>query len=105
MQASSLNQCVRGTPAARAAARVPAHRVCVVPRATQQAAPETGLLSKLFSKKKKMGENLEDRIASGEFTDTGSTKERLTRPVRKVLAQDPSGFGEQGIGAVSPHAH
>ncbi|GBF96486.1 cytochrome P450 [Raphidocelis subcapitata] len=36
---------------------------------------------------------LEDRIAAGEFSDTGSTKERLTRPVRRFLAQDPVGIG------------
>ncbi|KIY93092.1 hypothetical protein MNEG_14870 [Monoraphidium neglectum] len=36
---------------------------------------------------------LDDRIASGEFSDVGSTKERITRPVRKLLAQDPVGIG------------
>ncbi len=39
---------------------------------------------------------LDDRIAAGEFSDVGSTKERMTRPLRKVLAQDPVGIGEQG---------
>ena len=34
------------------------------------------------------------RISSGEFTDSGSTKERASRPVRKFLAQDPFGPGE-----------
>ncbi|PSC75082.1 cytochrome P450 superfamily [Micractinium conductrix] len=38
-------------------------------------------------------DSLEDRIASGEFTDSGSTKERLTRPLRRVLAKDPVGPG------------
>jgi hypothetical protein len=42
----------------------------------------------------KGGDELNDRILSGEFTDSGSTKEKLTRPVRKVLAQDPVGIGE-----------
>ena len=28
-----------------------------------------------------------------QFTDQGSTKERLTRPVRKLLAKDPVGPG------------
>jgi hypothetical protein len=37
--------------------------------------------------------SLDDRIAAGEFTDVGSTKERLTRPIRRVLAQDPVGAG------------
>lgn len=37
---------------------------------------------------------LSSRIMSGEFTDSGSTKEKLTRPVRKLLAQDPVGIGE-----------
>lgn len=37
--------------------------------------------------------SLEDRIAAGEFTDAGSTKERLTRPLRRVLAKDPIGPG------------
>lgn len=40
------------------------------------------------------GENLEERIASGEFDDSGSTKEKITRPVRKLLAKDPLGPGE-----------
>lgn len=39
------------------------------------------------------GDALGDRILSGEFTDEGSTKERLTRPVRKFLAKDPIGPG------------
>ena len=37
--------------------------------------------------------SLEDRIAAGEFTDAGSTKERLTRPLRRILAKDPIGPG------------
>lgn len=40
------------------------------------------------------GQSLEDRIAAGEFSDVGSTKERLTRPIRRALAQDPIGIGE-----------
>lgn len=39
------------------------------------------------------GNSLEDRIASGEFTDAGSTKEKLTRPLRRILAKDPVGPG------------
>uniref|UniRef100_A0A7S0RBW3 Cytochrome P450 n=1 Tax=Chlamydomonas leiostraca TaxID=1034604 RepID=A0A7S0RBW3_9CHLO len=50
-------------------------------------------LSKLFKAPPKRGENLEDRIASGEFTDSGSTKEKITRPIRKALASDPTGLG------------
>ena len=38
--------------------------------------------------------SLDERISSGEFTDSGSTKERASRPVRKFLAQDPFGPGE-----------
>jgi hypothetical protein len=45
------------------------------------------------SSKSKLGENLDDRILSGEFSDTGSTKEQLTRPIRKALAEDPVGIG------------
>lgn len=37
--------------------------------------------------------SLDERIASGEFTDAGSTKERLTRPIRRALAKDPVGPG------------
>ena len=37
--------------------------------------------------------SLEERIAAGEFTDAGSTKERLTRPLRRILAKDPIGPG------------
>lgn len=45
-------------------------------------------------KGRSFGENLEERIASGEFDDSGSTKEKLTRPVRKILAKDPLGPGK-----------
>lgn len=38
--------------------------------------------------------SLDERISSGEFTDSGSTKERASRPVRKFLALDPVGPGE-----------
>ncbi len=41
--------------------------------------------------------SLEERIASGEFTDAGSTKERLTRPLRRALAADPTGLGVCGV--------
>ncbi len=41
----------------------------------------------------KKGGSLDERIASGEFTDAGSTKERLTRPLRRALAKDPVGPG------------
>lgn len=41
----------------------------------------------------KKADDLSERILSGEFTDSGSTKEKLTRPVRKLLAQDPVGIG------------
>jgi len=37
--------------------------------------------------------SLDERISSGEFTDKGSTKERLTRPFRQLLARDPIGPG------------
>ena len=47
-----------------------------------------------FLKPRAVPENdLAERIASGEFTDVGSTKERLTRPFRKALAKDPLGLG------------
>ncbi|GLC45871.1 hypothetical protein PLESTB_001447900 [Pleodorina starrii] len=35
------------------------------------------------------GQNLDERIESGEFTDAGSTKEKLTRPLRQALAKEP----------------
>jgi hypothetical protein len=44
------------------------------------------------------GQDLASRIESGEFTDSGSTKEKLTRPVRRALANDPTGLGKQRIG-------
>jgi hypothetical protein len=43
------------------------------------------------------------RIASGEFTDAGSTKERLTRPLRNMLAKDRIGPGERGAAPPSTH--
>jgi len=41
---------------------------------------------------------LDDRISSGEFTDAGSTKERISRPVRKFFALDPVGPGKEERG-------
>ena len=38
---------------------------------------------------------LEERIMSGEFTSAGSSKEQLSRPVRRALAKAPLGLGEQ----------
>jgi hypothetical protein len=49
----------------------------------------------------KKADDLSERILSGEFTDSGSTKEKLTRPVRKLLAQDPVGVGERAGSAVA----
>ncbi len=46
-----------------------------------------------FEVKDKSGGSLDSRILSGEFTDEGSTKEKLTRPLRKALAKDPVGPG------------
>ena len=37
--------------------------------------------------------DLGERILSGEFTEEGSTREKLTRPIRKALAKDPIGPG------------
>ena len=37
--------------------------------------------------------SLDERIASGEFDDSGSTKEKITRPLRKALAKEPFGVG------------
>lgn len=39
------------------------------------------------------GGSLEDRILSGEFSNQGSTKEKVLRPVRQALAKDPLGPG------------
>ena len=52
-----------------------------------------GLVVVAADKRPRFGQDLDDRIASGEFTDAGSTKEKLTRPIRKLLAQDPVGPG------------
>ena len=49
---------------------------------------------KPLAKNRSFGDNLEERIASGEFDDSGSTKEKLTRPVRKLLAKDTLGPGK-----------
>ena len=38
-------------------------------------------------------QSLDERISSGEFTDVGSTKDRLIRPIRELLARDPFGPG------------
>ncbi|GIL92956.1 hypothetical protein Vretimale_13020 [Volvox reticuliferus] len=49
---------------------------------------EPGKLFGLIPSRTK-GENLFERIESGEFTDTGSTKEKMTRPLRQALAKEP----------------
>jgi len=46
------------------------------------------------------GENLDSRIASGEFSASGSVKEQMTRPLRKALARDR----DPGIGESAPLA-
>ena len=44
------------------------------------------------------GGSLEDRILSGEFSrKRGSFKEKVSRPVRQALAQDPLGPGIAGV--------
>ena len=60
----------------------------VVPRAV-----DSGKESASDWNERPKGTDLDERILSGEFTDSGSTKEKLTRPVRKLLAQDPVGVG------------
>ena len=37
---------------------------------------------------------LDARIKAGVYSDVGSTKDRLSRPLRRVLAKDPIGPGE-----------
>ncbi len=36
---------------------------------------------------------LDARIKAGVYSDVGSTKDRLSRPLRRVLAKDPIGPG------------
>ena len=47
---------------------------------------------------------LGERILSGEFTEEGSTREKLTRPVRKLLAKDPIGPGSASQGRLTCHS-
>lgn len=61
------------------AAAVPPKDDSTQPQTSQQDGPDA--------------EDINSRILSGEFTDSGSTKEKLTRPIRKALAQDPVGIG------------
>ena len=39
---------------------------------------------------------LDARILSGAYSDVGSTKDRLSRPLRRVLVKDHIGPGAQG---------
>jgi hypothetical protein len=41
-------------------------------------------------------DDLAERILSGQYGDVGSTKEKMTRPMRKALAQAPAGAGGAG---------
>eukprot|EP00951_Prasinocladus_malaysianus_P017924 scaffold142047_cov37-Prasinocladus_malaysianus.AAC.1 len=72
-----------------ARARREAAKNVLLGRNTVTLPPSTG-------KPGRFGANLDERISSGEFTigGTGSKKERLTRPMRKLLATDPFGPGE-----------
>jgi hypothetical protein len=52
-----------------------------------------------MSQGNEFGKDLDARIAAGEFSgDAGSTKEQLTRPLRRVLAADPLGIGRSCAG-------
>ena len=64
-------------------------------QASQNGASPSGPSSddSAFEVKDKSGGSLDVRIMRGEFTDDGSTKERITRPIRKVLAKDRAGPG------------
>lgn len=73
--------------------RVP--RIARTPRYSIAKAAQDSKNGVSDSELKKKADDLSERILSGEFTDSGSTKEKLTRPVRKLLAQDPVGLGEQ----------
>ena len=50
---------------------------------------------------------LDARILSGAYSDTGSTKDRLSRPLRRALVKDRAGPGAlcEGQGPVYSHAH
>ena len=49
--------------------------------------------SAIATRAQKPQKSLDERILSGEFGDKGSTKERMSRPLRKFLASDPTGLG------------
>lgn len=73
------------------------HRVAPIARPVRCLAAKPSSDSKSVANDpelRKKADDLSERILSGEFTDSGSTKEKLTRPVRKFLAQDPVGVGE-----------
>ncbi len=71
------------------------HRRCMVLRAVADSSnPNGGVKPAAPSMGQAKSEDLDERIMSGEFTDQGSTKEKLTRPIRKALAKDPVGIGE-----------
>jgi hypothetical protein len=105
-------------PRSLSAPRAPKHHASVIARAEPPASgggngapsPEeqraSNGMGNLFLKEN-AGENLDSRIASGEFSDSGSTKEQMTRPLRKALAQDRDfGIGECALvasGAPPPH--
>jgi len=79
----------------------PGRRHCLMVSAASS--NEGDKLDSIPNSVKKPNQSLEDRIASGEFDDSGSTKERMTRPLRKVLAKDPLGIGEHAA-ALLTHA-
>jgi hypothetical protein len=66
------------------------HTVAAAAAAAASASPRAALAG---ASDPEAASALDDRISSGEFTDAGSTKERISRPVRKFLALDPLGPG------------
>lgn len=75
---------------AKAVAARPVRRQTVVPCAL----PEDSNTKQQQQAAGESEADINSRILSGEFTDAGSTKEKLTRPIRKALAQDPVGIGK-----------
>lgn len=82
--------CTRTTPLQPRVARTakPARHLA------SRAVPDSNRAANELQPRRK-ADDLSERILSGEFTDAGSTKEKMTRPIRKFLAQDPVGIGKR----------
>ena len=78
----------------RPAIQAPSNRLHAAPRVIAPVGRRVVAHANEDGSNKIDADSLAERIASGQYTDSGSTKEKITRPLRQALAKDPLGLGE-----------